>query len=143
MCKTCTKCGITYKNINENFYKQKNSYRSECKKCKARSPNYAENNRVYYHKHKKVRARCPNNPETTKNYYKSNKEIILDQKKNERINLDDAYIKHRIRQSRLYNVKNPTPEYIEAYRQVILLKREQRQLINLTKSLKNGNSINL
>lgn len=140
MCKTCTNCGITYENTTEYFHKHKlNKLHNDCKSCRniylksfrKESRNKHKQKYLIYNKEWKIQ-----NKNKDKEYMKKNKDKI-------RSELSDVYIKDLIKKSTRFCVKNPTPEYIEAYRQVVILKREQKKLINLTKSLKNGNSINL
>jgi hypothetical protein len=59
MCKTCSKCGVTYENVDGNFYKQKDKpdgFSYNCKNCcYKRKRLYIENNRDKVNKKERER----------------------------------------------------------------------------------------
>ena len=170
MCKTCSKCNITYEIPENDFYMVKNKHRyTVCKYCmrdskrnyyskpenkskrkqhqdKYREKNHSvllENARKAYlenkEKHKKRSA------EYYDRYTKNNIQLRKDKNlrlKNLRILLTDFYVKALLKDS-VFNIENPTDALIDIYRNVVLFKREQKQLTNLIKSLENGSITNL
>jgi hypothetical protein len=173
MCKTCTKCNVTYENVENNFHKKLKSFRPICKECvkeyqqredvkqRARlqpskhkdivNPKakkyYQDNRNSILKKLKPYKEKIKEQKEQfisyKKEWQKNNLEKIKSYKQKNRQALTDGYVRSLIHLSKTSYVENPTPEYIEAYRQLTLFRRSKKELINLTKSLKDGNSINL
>lgn len=137
MCKTCSKCHVTYDTVEANFYKNGVYYKSICKTCekniskiqslhKERVPRTEEQNKLYNIKYK---GRYTN--KYSRRY--SEKRKIIDK---ERVNtLSDSYVKHCIRVHLRNKLFNPTPELIDAYRQMISIKRNKNNFLKQIKSV--------
>ena len=130
MCKACNKCGVTYDNMEESFYKRNNKFIATCKNCerlrikmRQKKPEVIEWN----NKNKDKRTLY------FKEYKKTNTNKIRIKAKDDINNLSTYYIKRLLKASKTTYIENPTVEIIEAYRQLIILKREK---LNFIKTLK-------
>ncbi len=143
MCKTnvetkmCSKCG------GEKGVDLFEKGRRQCKVCRSEyDKNRSRGCRNEYYK-TRYRKREQHYKDLSRIFYRRSIEIHRERWKTKTQSLDETYIKYCIRVHVKDKSYNPTQEMIETYRQVLLLKREQKQLTNLIKTLKNGSNINL
>ena len=148
MCKTkvCIKCKFPYEDIVNNFYKNGSYYKTICKNCEKNA------DKVYRESHKRSVVISKERYQVYKERYKNRDRKKYEGRYNEKIKirskekviaLKDVYVKTCLRTHMKNDLINLTPELVDAYRQLMLFRREKKQLSNLIKSLKNGSSINL
>ncbi len=162
MCKTCSKCKVTYEIVEDNFGKLKDGYNKRCKKCSCEAnKKYRLNNKdkvkerkkAYnttnsekvkrWHRNRKSQKydKDKYNSEIYKDFYERNRELIIEQRRNRRKLLSDSYVKQVVKYSKSVFIENPDQEYLDKVKSIILLRREKIDFINRIKKELNIKSL--
>ncbi len=129
--KTCSKCGET-KPIEE-FYRHKELYRQECKKCTRlrnnkwleKNPNYMREYLKNYHLKNKVKI-IKRSVDWGKNNITKRRDISKNSATRQRSAMSDCYVKLCLKR-RDFQPDQITPELIAAERALIKLKRAVKE----------------
>lgn len=170
MCKTCSKCKVTYEIVEGSFHRKLGEFRSVCKICTKKyeelyrqgqsykSKKYCRNSASKdYRKECRKRASVisvENAKARSKKFYSENKDKCKhlvskwkdlnkdrDKQYNREVskrkveNITDSYVKILISKSKEFHIEHPTPEYIEAYRQLVLIKRDKNNILKQLKTI--------
>jgi hypothetical protein len=173
MCKTCSKCKVTYEIAEDSFHRKLGKFRSICKTCTKKyeelyrqgqsykSKRYCRNSASKEYRREarkrastatvenvKVRSRkfYSNNKDKCKDLVRKWKDLNKDKNKqyDREVskrgveNMTDRYVKILISKSKELHVEKLTPEYIEAYRQLLSIKREKNNILKQIKTIQNG-----